>query len=72
MYKAILIAQIPNHRFHSYDGSEPQIGDIILLDQGLTFPDGEPGCLVYGINSKGKIRYEAEVYECEIGDDVND
>jgi hypothetical protein len=70
--KAILIAQIPKHRFHSYDGSAPEIGDIILLDQGLTFPDGQPGCIVYGINDKGNIRYEAEVYEHEIGDDIID
>jgi hypothetical protein len=70
--KVILIAHIPEHRFHSYDGSTQHISDVILLDQGLTFPDGQLGCLEYGIDKNGNLRYEAEVYEHEIGDDVID
>ena len=66
--KATLIAKIPEERVRSIDGSTPEIDDVIALDQGFTFPDGEPGCLVYGIDQDGKHRYEAEVYESEISD----
>jgi hypothetical protein len=69
--KATLIAKIPQERFRSIDGSKPEIGDIIMLDQGFTFPDGESGCLVYGLNKKCGFRYEAEVYEYEIGANIN-
>lgn len=68
--RAPLIAEIPAERVHSKDGSVPKIGDVVILDQGLTFPDGEPGCLVLFIDQDGKYRWEAEVYESEIGDDV--
>jgi hypothetical protein len=70
MKKATLIAQIPAERFRSMDGSVPAIGDVIELDQGFTFPDGEPGVLVYCMGKNGKYKYEAEVYESEIGDDI--
>lgn len=68
---ATLIAAIPEVRFRSIDGSVPKVGNVIALDQGFTFPEGKPGCLVYGIGKDGKYRYEAEVYESEIGDDIN-
>ena len=64
--KAILIAKIPEERVRSIDGSFPEIGDVVALDQGFTFPDRKPGCLVYGIDQNDKYRYEAEVYETEI------
>ena len=51
------------------DGSVPKVGDVVVLDQGFTFPDGKPGCLIYGISEEGKCRYEAEVYESELGND---
>ena len=70
MKKATLISKIPAERFRSIDGSVPEIGDVIALDQGFTFPDGKPGCLVYGMDQDGKDIYEAEVYELEIGDDI--
>jgi hypothetical protein len=66
---APLIAKIPPSRFTSLDGTKPQIGDIVQLDQGFTFPDGEPGCLVYLVAQDGSYRYGAEVYESEIGPD---
>ena len=69
--KATLIAKIPDKRFRSIDGSVPEVGDVIALDQGFTFPDGKPGCLVYGLDKEGNIRFEAEVYESEIGDDFS-
>jgi len=40
MKRATLIAEIPAERFRSIDGSVPEIGDVIALDQGFTFPDG--------------------------------
>ena len=66
-----LIANIPKERFRSIDGSVPEVGDVIALDQGLTFPDGEPGCLVYGLEQEGQYKYEAEIYDSEIGEDIN-
>ena len=69
--RAILKAKIPEARFRSINGSVPEVGDVAALDQGFTFPDGQPGCLVYGISEEGKGRYEAEVYESELGDDIN-
>jgi len=47
MKKARLIAEIPAERFRSIDGSVPKIGDVVVLDQGFAFPDGQPGCPVY-------------------------
>lgn len=70
MIRAPLIAEIPAERIHSKDGSVPKIGDVVVLDQGFTFPDGGPGCLVLFIDQDGKCRWEAEVYESEIGDDI--
>lgn len=70
MIRAPLIAEIPVERVHSKDGIVPKIGDVVVLDQGFTFPDGEPGCLVFFIDQEGKYRWEAEVYESEIGDDI--
>lgn len=70
MKRATLIAEIPANRFRSIDGSIPKTGDVISLDQGFTFPDGKAGCLVYGMAQDGEFRYEAEVYELEIGDNI--
>ena len=73
MYKppmAPIIAEIPPSRFTSIDGTKPKVGDVVQLDQGLTFPDGEPGCVVYLLGPNGESRYEAWVYESEIGPDV--
>ena len=70
MKTAHLIASIPPQRFRSIDGTEPLVGDVVMIDQGFTFPDGEPGCLVYGMNQNGNFSYEAEIYESEIGPDI--
>ena len=64
--KAHLISEIPKNRFRSLDGSKPKIGDAVVLDQGITFKDGEAGCLVYGVNAQGQHTFEAEVYETEL------
>lgn len=70
MTKATLIVQIPPERFRSFDGSVPKIGDIICLDQGFTFPNGNAGCLVYCAGENGTFKWEAELYEFEIGDNL--
>ena len=66
MLIATLVKEIPDKRFRTLDGSKPRIGDKVMLDQGFTFEDGEPGCLVYGIDTKGSFTFEAEVYESEL------
>ena len=40
---------------------------MVVLDQGFTFPGGKPGGLVYCMGQGGRIRWEAQVYESEIG-----
>ena len=70
MKRAHLIAQIPPTRFRSIDGSAPQVGDVVVLDQGFTFPDGKPGGLVYCTSQNGEFKWEAEVYESEVGPDI--
>lgn len=65
----MLKAKIPLSCFRSIDGSVPKVSDVVVFDQGFTFSDGKPGCLVYGINEAGEYRYEAEVYESELGHD---
>lgn len=61
MKKAKLVAKIPSERFHSMDGSAPQIGDIVTLDHGFTFP-----AMVACIGQSGETKWEAEVLESEI------
>jgi hypothetical protein len=68
MTKARLLVAIPIERADDLcgDGGLPQAGDIVLLDQGFTFPDGQSGGLVRNVGDDGHIRYEAEVYDTEI------
>lgn len=68
MRKARLIAPIPPERVHDTcgDGSAPDVGDIVELDQGFTFPDGRPGGMVYCVRPDGGIRWGADVYDSEI------
>lgn len=67
---APLIAEIPPSRCTSLDGSVPKIGDIVQLDQGLVFPDGEPGCLAQFVGADGRYGYEVMVYESELGPEI--
>ena len=71
MIKARLVANIPENRFSSVAGRVPKIGDVIIIDQGFTFPDGKAGCLVYFHEQNGNLEYEAEVYETEVGENIN-
>lgn len=68
MPKARLLVAIPADRTDDLCGSGrlPQAGDIVLLDQGFTFPDGQSGGLVRCVGNDARVRYEAEVYDTEI------
>jgi hypothetical protein len=66
--KARLLCTIPSERILPAcgDGSTPQIGDIVELDQGFTFPDGRPGGMVYCMSADGGIRWGADVNDFEL------
>lgn len=66
-----MLVQIPRERVRSVDGSYPRIGDVVVLDQGLTFPDGKPGGLVCFLGPDGRVFWEAEVYASEIEPSFN-
>ena len=66
MIKARLSANIPENRFSTINGRTPIVGDLVVIDQGFTFPEGQAGCLVYLQNAEGNYEYEAEVYETEL------
>ena len=65
---ARLIASVPANRVYEScgDGSKPQIGDIVQLDQGFTFPDGKPGVMVYCVTPDGQTKWGADVYGSEL------
>ena len=66
--KARLRNAIPSDRCRLKPGISalPNAGDIVQLDQGFTGPDGQPMGLVYGVDSKGRHIFEAEVYDSEL------
>ena len=68
MRRARLIAPLPMARVDTSggDGSTPQIGDIVDLDHGFAFPDGQAGGLVVCINEHGRIKWSADVLDSEI------
>ena len=47
-------------------GALPKAGDIVLLDQGFTGPDGKSMGLVYGVDANGQHLFEAEAYDSEL------
>jgi hypothetical protein len=65
---ARLITPVPSDRIHKYcgDGSSPVVGDIVQLDQGITFPDSKSGGIVYCLDQDGRIKWGADVYGSEI------
>jgi hypothetical protein len=71
--RAKLLVELPADRYRTYspDRRSPRIGDEVLLDQGFTSPDGQPMVLVYFPSSGAKCVYEAEVYESELGPDLD-
>jgi len=70
--RAELLVSIPSSRYRIIlEYSEPpKKGDIVTLDQGFTDSGGKEMVLAYCINENGASRYEAEVYESEIGPDL--
>lgn len=68
MPKARLLVAIPPERVDvdSGTGRLPQAGDLVLVDQGFTFPDGLGGCLVRCVDDYGFMQYEAEAYNTEL------
>ena len=67
--RAKLLVELPADRYRilSPDGRVPLIGDEVVLDQGFTSPDGLPMVLVYFPELGWASQYEADVYESELG-----
>ena len=67
--RAKLLVELPPDRYRilTPDGRAPRVGDEVVLDQGFTSSDGQPMGLVYFSGPDGTNRYEAEVYESELG-----
>ena len=67
--RAELLNSIPSSRYRNLleNTDPPKQGDIVNLDQGFTSQDGQAMVLVYCNDEKGTSRYEAEVYESELG-----
>jgi hypothetical protein len=65
--RAKLLVELPAKRYRilSPEGRAPRIGDLVVLDQGFTGPDGLPMVLAYFPGLGGSL-YEAEIYESEL------
>ena len=71
-HRARLLVQLPADRYRiSRGGRAPQIGDEVALDQGFTSPEGLPMVLAYFPALGAASLYEAEVYESELGPDLD-
>ena len=67
--KARIIKLIPIERVDRTQGdgiSELQIGDLVELDQGFTFPSGQAGGMVICANSDDSVRWVADILISEI------
>jgi hypothetical protein len=64
---ARLLVELPATRYRtlSPEGRIPQIGDLVVLDQGFTGSDGRPKVLAYFPGLIGSL-YEAEIDESEL------
>ena len=71
-HRAKLLVELPADRYRVSlpGGRVPQVGDEVILDQGFTSADGLPMVLVYFPALSKKNQYEAEVYESELGPDL--
>lgn len=65
---ARLLVEIPAERYRllTAAGRAPQIGDMVVLDQGFTGEDGLPMVLAYFPAVGSDCLYEVEVYESEL------
>jgi len=68
MRKARLIASVPMERVDQTggDGSTPELGDVVVLDQGFTFPDGRSGGSVFCLAADGRLKWCADILDSEI------
>jgi hypothetical protein len=70
--RAKLLAKLPADRYRTSlpGGRAPQVGDEVILDQGFTSADGLPMVLVYFPAWSRRNQYSADVYESELGPDL--
>ena len=70
--RARLLVDLAPHRYRTLtpEARAPRAGDEVTLDQGLTSPDGRPMVIVYFPSLGAASQYEAEVYESELGPDI--
>lgn len=68
MRKAKLIAAVPIERVDLTlgDGSTPQIGDIVELDQGFTMSGGQQAGIVVCSARDGRVKWVADVLDAEL------
>jgi hypothetical protein len=66
--RAKLLAELPPERYRLLTSvcRTPQVGDVLVLDQGFTDPEGLPMVLAYFPGFGDESLYEAEVYESEL------
>lgn len=66
--RAKLLVELPaeRYRFLSPEHRAPRAGDVLVLDQGFTGPDGLPMVLAYFSGAGDDDQYVAEVYESEL------
>lgn len=64
---ARLLVELPADRYRilSPEGRVPRIGDLVILDQGFTGPEGRPMALAY-FPTLGDSLYEADIFESEL------
>ena len=70
--RAKLLVDLPADRYRilSSSGRAPVAGDELVLDQVFTSPDGLPMVLAYFPALGEASHYEADVYESELGPDL--
>lgn len=70
--RAKLLVDLPPDRYRilSPNGRAPLAGDEVVLDQGFTSPDGLPMVLAYFPELGGASQYSADIFESELGPDL--
>jgi hypothetical protein len=65
---ARLLVEVPPERYRllSEARRSPQIGDVVVLDQGFTSSAGEPMVLAYFPSVGETSLYEAQLFESEL------
>jgi hypothetical protein len=65
---ARLLVELPVGRYRLLSSANriPRVGDVLVLDQGFTGPDGLPMVLAYFPGLGSESLYEVEVYESEL------